>query len=331
MLSVALVGFGWWGRTIASRLKENSLFELVCVVEPNSDAHRDIEEMGLRPISDFEQAVNMEKVSALILTSPNDFHDSQIAQCVAKGKHVFCEKPLSLTFGGAQNSVKACEEAGLVLGIGHERRFEPAVMEIKRLLDQGEFGNIMHAELAFSHDKLIHLPAGSWRTTKEFAPAAAMTQMGIHLTDILIWYFGKVKSVYANTTSRSLGWETGDVVVVQLLFEAGMTANIQAILHTPHFLRTHIFGSEMWAEVKNSTHPDETSGIAELQVFRSLEDTNTTSYDWSDSVSANLESWASAITNNTQYLNKNFEMMHNIEVLNAIIKSAEEGEVVKLS
>ena len=117
--------------------------------------------------------------------------------------------------------------------------------------------------------------SGSWRTTKEFAPAAGMTQMGIHLTDILIWYFGKVKSVYANTSSRSLGWETGDVVVVQLLFEAGMTANIQAILHTPHFLRTHIFGSKMWAEVRNSTHPDETSGVADLQVYHSLEDTNT--------------------------------------------------------
>ena len=216
------------------------------------------------------------------------------------------------------------------MGIGHERRFEPAVMEIKRLLDENAFGNIMHAELAFSHDKLIHLPPGSWRTTKEFAPAAGMTQMGIHLTDILIWYFGKVKSVYANTSSRSLGWETGDVVVVQLLFEAGMTANIQAILHTPHFLRTHIFGSKMWAEVRNSTHPDETSGVADLQVYHSLEDTNTTRYDWSDSVSANLENWASAITNGTEYLNKNFEMMHNIEVLNAIIKSAEKGEVVEL-
>ena len=330
MLSVALVGFGWWGRTIASRLKENSLFELVCVVEPNSDVHSDIKEMGLKPILDFDEAVKMKNVSALILTSPNDFHDTQIAQCVAEGKHVFCEKPLSLTFEGAQKSVKACEEAELVLGIGHERRFEPAVMEIKRLLDENAFGNIMHAELAFSHDKLIHLPPGSWRTTKEFAPAAGMTQMGIHLTDILIWYFGKVKSVYANTSSRSLGWETGDVVVVQLLFEAGMTANIQAILHTPHFLRTHIFGSKMWAEVRNSTHPDETSGVADLQVYHSLEDTNTTRYDWSDSVSANLENWASAITNGTEYLNKNFEMMHNIEVLNAIIKSAEKGVVVEL-
>ena len=119
MLSVALVGFGWWGRTIASRLKENSLFELVCVVEPNSDVHSDIKEMGLKPILDFDEAVKMKNVSALILTSPNDFHDTQIAQCVAEGKHVFCEKPLSLTFEGAQKSVKACEEAGLVLGIGH--------------------------------------------------------------------------------------------------------------------------------------------------------------------------------------------------------------------
>ena len=203
MLSVALVGFGWWGRTIASRLKENSLFELVCVVEPNLEAHEDIKEMGLMPITDFGQAVNMENVKALILTSPNDFHDSQIAECVAKGKHVFCEKPLSLTFEGARKSVRDCEEAGLVLGIGHERRFEPAVMKIKDLLDEGAFGNIMHAELAFSHDKLIHLPAGSWRTTKEFAPAAAMTQMGIHLTDILIWYFGKVKSVYARMSIKA--------------------------------------------------------------------------------------------------------------------------------
>ena len=55
MLPVALVGFGWWGRTIASRLRENSLFELVCVVEPNSDAHKDIIEMGLKPILEFDE------------------------------------------------------------------------------------------------------------------------------------------------------------------------------------------------------------------------------------------------------------------------------------
>jgi hypothetical protein len=87
----------------------------------------------------------------------------------------------------------------------------------------------------------------------------------------------------------------------------------------------------MWAEVRNSTHPDETTGVADLQVYRSLEDTKTTRYDWADSVSANLENWRSAIVDGTEYLNKNFEMMHNIEVLNAIIKSAEDGEVVKLS
>ena len=87
----------------------------------------------------------------------------------------------------------------------------------------------------------------------------------------------------------------------------------------------------MWAEVRNSTHPDETTGIADLQVYRSLEDKNTIRYDWVDSVTLNLENWRSAIVDGTEYLNKNFEMMHNIEVLNAIIKSAEEGEVVKLS
>ncbi|SLN76811.1 Gfo/Idh/MocA family protein [Roseisalinus antarcticus] len=327
-LSVALVGYGWWGQHIARRLKDHPGFDLLMVVEPATEAHGAMIEAGLRPVPSFTDAL-ADGVEAIILTSPNDQHDSQVAQAVAAGKHVFCEKPLSLSAEGARASVAACEAAGLVLGVGHERRFEPAILALRKLLDEGALGTIMHSELSFSHDKLIHLPAGSWRTSKAMAPAAGMTQMGIHLTDLLISFFGRVESVAAVTADRSLGWETGDVVSVQLQFEAGMTATLQAILHTPNFIRTHVFGSKMWVEIRNATHPDTPGGKVTMERYRSIDDTETEVFEWTDSVTANLEAFADAISGRAPYPYSAFELVHNIEVLDAIVRSAEEGIVVR--
>lgn len=329
MIDLILVGFGWWGQHMARRLVGNDMLRPVCVVEPNTANHDAIHAMGLVAVTDYARALADFPAQAVILTSPNDQHDEQVAMAAARGLHVFCEKPLSLTPKGARASVAACRAAGVVLGIGHERRFEPAIGALKSMLDQGALGTVMHAELAFSHNKLAGLPSGSWRTSKTHAPAAGMTQMGIHLTDMMIWFFGPVTEVAAFTADRSLGWETGDLVTVQLRFEAGMTATMQAILNTPHFIRTHVFGSSAWAEVRNPTHPDTPGGQAEMHIYRSLDDITRTNFDWTDSVLANLDAFAAAINGKAPYPYSDVELVHNIEVLDAIIRSAETGQVTR--
>ena len=92
MIGTTLVGFGWWGQHIARRLKDHADFDLRCVVEPLVSAHGDIAALGLTPVTTYDEALAITGVQAVILTSPNDLHDSQIAQAVAAGKHVFCEK-----------------------------------------------------------------------------------------------------------------------------------------------------------------------------------------------------------------------------------------------
>jgi predicted dehydrogenase len=330
MIKTALIGFGWWGQHIARRLVDNPNFELVCVVEPVKALHNGIKRLGLKVLENYEDALSLPEVEALILTSPNDLHDEQVVQAASAGKHVFCEKPLSLSAAGAKASIKACRTASLILGIGHERRFEPAILALRKLLDDGAVGTVMHTEMAFSHDKLIGLTSDSWRTTSAFAPAAGMTQMGIHLTDLLISFYGPVTSLHAITADRSLGWETGDVVTVQLQFKAGMTATLQAILHTPHFIRTHVFGSDMWVEIRNATHPDTPGGKATMERYRSIDDVETKVFDWTDSVTANLEAFAAAIRGEAPYPYSDFELLHNIEVLDAIVQSAETGQSVQL-
>lgn len=329
--SVVIAGFGWWGKYIATRLKDHPWLRVVGVIEPATDMHENIVSLGLEAWETFDAPLALAEVDAVILTTPNPLHEAQVAQVAAAGKHVFCEKPLGLTADSARRSVQACKDAGVQLGIGHERRFEPAMLALRAALDGGELGTVMHAEAAFSHDKLINVAADDWRTRKEISPAAGMTAMGIHLSDMMISFFGPVKALHAITADRSLGWETGDVVTVQLKFEAGMTATFSAVLHTPHFIRMHVFGTDKWVEVINDSHPDTPDGIVRVltaQTGRPVEQTN---YNWEDAVTANLEAFADAAMGRATYPFTAEEMVHNIQVLEAIAISAETGKAVNLS
>ncbi len=327
---IAIAGYGWWGQHMVRRLRDIETIRPVLVIEPSEERREQVAEHGIRAVAAFEEALTDASIDAVVLTTPNTMHEEQVVAAAAAGKHVFCEKPLGLSGASARRSVAACNDAGLVLGIGHERRFEPALQRVRDMIEAGELGTIMHAESAFSHDKLIHVPAGDWRTSKTISPAAGMTAMGIHLSDLYISLFGRVKTVQALAANRILDWETGDVVTVQLGFEAGMTATLSAVLATPHFIRFHVFGSEQWVEVRNDTHPDTPGGIAELVLAKTGEPMKTERYEWTDTVVANLEAFADAIRGMAPYPYTSEELVHNIEVLEAIAHSAENGETVHL-
>ena len=329
MINVAVVGYGWWGKHIVRRLAGNDKLNVLFVVELAADRVAEIHAAGHGRIADYDAALSDPAVDAVILTTPNRMHVRQVVAAASAGKHVFCEKPLSLTAAGAREAVAACKAAGVILGIGHERRFEPALQRLKALVESGSLGTIMHAEAAFSHDKLASTPAGDWRTKKADSPAAGMTAMGIHLSDLLIALFGRVNVVQALTSDRALGWETGDVVTVQLRFEAGMTATFSAILATPPFIRFHVFGADAGVEVRNSDHPDSAESVAELVLTQTGRPPSVERYDWTDTVVANLEAFASAIEGESPYPFTAEEIVHNIEVLEAIIASAESGETVR--
>jgi predicted dehydrogenase len=331
MFNIVVAGFGWWGRHVATRLDGHPEINVAGVIEPNPSLREEIRALGLVAHEGFDAPLGDPTVDAVVLTTPNTMHEEQVIACAAAGKHVYCEKPLGLSAASARRSMAAIEKAGLQLGIGHERRFEPGMIALKQAIASGELGTIMHAEAAFSHDKLIGVPANDWRTKKDISPAAGMTAMGIHLSDLMIWFFGRVETVQAMTASRSLGWETGDVVTVQLGFEAGMTATFSAVLHTPHFIRMHVFGTDKWIEVRNASHPDTPGGKVDYVEAVTGQALKTTSLDWTDAVVANLESFRAAALGEAAYVFTNDEMVHNIEVLEAISLSASDRRTVRIA
>ena len=139
MVGVALVGLGWWGRKMGALIKKQSReIELVRAVEPNAAAAKEVgDELGIPITADLKAALDDPKVDAVILATPHALHSEQIRQTVVARKHVFCEKPLALTRKEAIASVDLCKSAGLVLGMGHERRFEPPIAANPHRLRRG--------------------------------------------------------------------------------------------------------------------------------------------------------------------------------------------------
>lgn len=328
MLNVAVIGYGWWGRHIVARLAGHGGMRVVCVAETDRSLYPAIAAAGVTAVDDLAAALAMPQVQAVILTTPHMVHEEQVCAVAAAGRHVFCEKPLGLTAESARRSVAAAQAAGVVLGIGHERRFEPAMARLKGMIASGALGTVMHAEAAFSHDKLAGIAPGGWRTSATLSPGAGMTGMGIHLTDLLLWMFGPVTTVQALTRDRVLGWPTGDMVVAQLGFAAGMTAHLNAILATPHYMRFHVYGSEGWVEVRNATHPDTPGGVTDWLYCPKGGTPQAEVLPWTDAVVANLESFAAAVAGVAPYPFTPAEMVGNVAVYEAIVAAAASGGTV---
>jgi predicted dehydrogenase len=320
MLRTAVVGLGWWGRHLVGNLARSDLMRVVATVDPDPRQRADRRRLA--------EVLDDRAVDAVVLCIPHSQHADAIVRCAAAGKHVFCEKPLTLTAASATTAVDACRRAGVVLAVGHERRFDDVTRLVRDELEAGRLGTVLLAEVSMSHDRFLGLPADHWRGSEHEAPAAGMTGMGVHLTDALISFFGAVEEVVARTAQRVLALPSGDVVAAELRFVDGTLGLLSAVSATPFYGRLALFGSHGWIEVRDDDHP-ETGAGATVTTFRRGERPRARHVTpETDAVLANLEAFAAAAAGGPAYPIPDVELIHNVAVLEAIARSARTGAPV---
>ncbi|MFH1329620.1 MAG: Gfo/Idh/MocA family oxidoreductase [Actinomycetota bacterium] len=324
MLRTAQVGLGWWGSHITRLLKDSPEIEITCGVDPGQEAAETYARTyGLPVYPDYEEVLADRRVDAVILTTPHQLHETQVVAAAAAGKQIFCEKPLALTAESARRMIEACDRAGVLLGLGHERRFEPAWEEIKRMVDAGELGVILHAEGHFSYDRFLTVPADNWRADKSQAPAAGWTALGVHLSDAFLSLVGPVVQVHAQVAQRVLDYP--DVVSVHLRFADGASGTIADASATPFYSRLALFGSHGWAEARETQHLNTGGPTFFYTRKRGDEEETVRTFNPRNVVKANLEEWARAATGQGEYRFKNEERFGNVAVLEAVERSADSG------
>ncbi len=320
-LGVAVVGLGWWGRTIVPLLKDNAKLKVACGVDLQPVALE-----GIRVIRSFEEALRDPAVQAVVLCTPHTQHTEQIIAAASARKHVFCEKPLSLSRADVLRAVKACNDNGVALAVGHEKRFEPPVQEVFRLAKAGELGTLLQIEANFSQDKFLSLTTENWRMSEKEAPAGPMTATGIHLLDLSVGLLGPAQQVFAKVRQLGSRLTNGDTLGILVNHKSGANSLISAILATPFDGRFAVYGNKGWAEVRDRAHPEAPQGWTLTRLHRGSEK-KLLEYPPAKAVLANLEAFADAAAGRAPYPVPQDQMIANVCALEAVFRSAQSGKV----
>jgi predicted dehydrogenase len=291
MIDAAIVGLGRWGRTLVEAVQGKSgKLRFTRAVCRDPAPHRDfIERHGLAA-GDFAAALRDPGIAAVVLATPHSQHVDQVVAAAAAGKAVFCEKPLALRKSEAHRAAAACKATGVVLGIGTDKRFFPAIAEVIRLAKTGELGPLLHVEGNFSNEVAAGFAA--WRGDAGESPAGGMTGTGIHVLDAMLAIAGPVRRVHAQLLAQRPGPDPHDSISVLIEFAGGVGGTLAAVRSTPMFLRLHAFSRNGSAEAVSRT---------ELIVRRSGAPPEHRKFPANDTVRINLEAFADAVAGAAPY------------------------------
>ena len=329
MIKAAIVGLGWWGAIIHRQLASSEIIRPVLGVEPAAAARKAAEAAGLATTARFEDALERPDIRAIILSTPHKQHAAQIVAAAKAGKHVFCEKPLCTTAREMEAVVDAVSRAGVQLGIGHERRFEPGIIDLRTRLAAGEFGTALAVEGNFSQDKFLALPADNWRLSAVDAPVGPLSATGIHLVDLSIALLGTPKEVWARLATRASPFANGDTLGVMIAFESGASALLTAILATSFMGRLAVYGSQGWIEIRDRTHPEDPTGW-EVTVALRGKPPAMRSLPPHPAVRDNLEAFGRAAAGEAPYPVSIAEIDANVRTFEAITRSVESGKLERV-
>jgi predicted dehydrogenase len=326
-LRVAVIGLGWWGQTVVRYLKNARNIDLVCICDLDAErASRFAQAEGLDLAPDLPAVLADSRVQAVVLCTPHSLHTEQIVAAAQAGKHVFCEKPLTLTRADALRALAAVNERGLVLAVGHERRFEAPIQRAMAMIHSGELGRPLQMEANFSQDKFLGMDPQNWRLSAQEAPAGPMTATGIHLLDLSMGVFGQAETVFASVRQLGSHLVNGDTLAILATYKGGGHALISAILATPFVGRFAVYCSQGWVEVRDKSHPEASTGWVLTSCVRGQEPC-TEVFEPHPAVLANLEAFADAALGGPAYPVPQAQMLANISALEAVVKSTRSGRL----
>jgi len=185
------------------------------------------------------------EVEAVYIASPVARHARQIHMAAAAGKHVLCEKPLTLNLSQAREAVESCRKNRVFLQEGYMMKFHGAHTKIKELIDEGQLGKIvyMRAQLSCWYPRI----EGAWRQNPQTGGGGALIDMATHLYDLLEHFAGPVRRVVAMTGNLVQDYKSEDASTTLLEFRSGAHASIDCFFCIPDEAsrtRLEIYGSQ---------------------------------------------------------------------------------------
>ncbi len=146
-----------------------------------------------RVFTDYREMLRERDIEMVTITAPNSLHARMTIDCARAGKHVVCEKPLSMTIEEAEEMISVCRESGVLLMYAEELFFTPKYVKAREMAGQGAFGKVYLVKQSEKHFG----PHSDWFWDVERSGGGVLMDMGCHGVAFCYWFLGRpaIKSV----------------------------------------------------------------------------------------------------------------------------------------
>lgn len=322
---LGIVGLGWFGGVLAKSARASGAAEVVACFARSADARADFAaEHGCRAVDDLDELLADPDIEGVLLATPHSTHADQAVRAAEARKHVFVEKPLTLTVADAKRVADAAAQTGVQVQVGHNRRRQPANRRIKEMIDGGELGTVLQLEG-------VHTAAGghkpdlpAWRKDPDECPYGGMTALGVHTVDTFHHFVGPAERVTAFSKTVAGYTDLDEATSVVLEYASGPVGTISTTYFSAPVVSLSVYGSEgaAWNELDGA----QLFTQARTEAARTQRDVETI-----DTIVDEMAEFARVIRDGARPETGIAEAIEVAAVLEAIGRSVETGSAVRVS
>lgn len=308
--------------------KCNGKAEIVAVCDVDERrARRFADEFGISNVfTDYNEMIKMDGIDAVSVCTPNALHAPVVLAAFEAGKHVLCEKPLSINAIEGATMVEAGRRTDRLFMMAFNNRFRGDSQLLKNCIEQGDLGEIYYAKTGWLRRKGIP-GLGGWFTTKAMAGGGPLIDLGVHVLDLTLWLMGNPKPVEVmGTAYAKFGPEyVEDLAVAMIKLDTGATVVLEASWES------YVGREEIYTKLMG------TKGGAELDPLRIFTDINGAPADITPHFTPvsghemEIIHFVDCICEGKQPLATGEHGLHIMQILDAIYESTRTGKSVRIT
>ena len=234
MIKAAIVGLGWWGKTLVEAAENSGAIRFISgttrTVTPDTEAFA--KKNGFKLAANYEAVLADPDIDAVVLATPHSMHGAQVVAAAAAKKHIYCEKPFTLTKKEAEDAVAAVKKAGVTLALGYNRRIHPEMIKLREMVRNGELGTILHVEATMTFPNVLFINPSHWRADKHETPCGGLMPMGVHAVDGMIDLCGPIDHVFTQSFRRAAAIDADDTTSILFRMKEGMSGYLGTMTTT---------------------------------------------------------------------------------------------------
>ncbi|WP_173922220.1 Gfo/Idh/MocA family protein [Agromyces sp. Marseille-P2726] len=324
-LRAGLLGVGMMGRNHARVLREVEGIDLVAIADPGGDPHGVSGDLEVLPDID---ALIEARIDIAVVAVPTRFHEDAALKLAEAGVHTLVEKPIAHSLEAGRRMTEAFAAKGLVGAVGHVERFNPALQEMRRRLEDGAIGEVY--QIATRRQSTFPVRIADVGVAKDLAS---------HDIDLTSWVAQSAyASVFAQTAHKS-GREYEDMIAVTGRLANGIIVNHLVNWLSPMKERVTIVSGDRGAYIADTTTGDLTffaNGTIPLEwesisSFRGVSEGDITRYAFAkrEPLRMEHEAFRDAVLGVSNKVVTMEQGLRTLQVVEGALESAVSGEPVK--